>query len=258
MCSPDYEFYLLLAHILNTEGFDASLAEGAAEALASMTSNAGVALIVDCQTDAFRISDWVREIRATSAGEVLPIAVFVGAGNQQLYLEALKAGVDEIFVRPFNPDRLLSYLGGLLPQDSSRPGTEDTSKNALAYAEITMLLDSRRVEFNDTEVRLSPIEFRLLQHFLRRPGYVFSRDDLIQGAWPHGLFRRCPRRAPSTGVKECHGTRHYQNGTRCRLRGGRPSENRLNVARSLAGEIRRNGNMTLRQQVVQIVQYRYL
>jgi two-component system phosphate regulon response regulator PhoB len=188
MCSPDYEFYLLLAHILNVEGFDSALAEGAAEALASMTSNAGVALIVDCQTDAFRINDFVMQIRATSAGKALPIAVFVGAGNQQLYLEALKTGVDEIFVRPFNPHRLLSYLGSLLPRDSSRPGMEEASRNALVYAEITMLLDSRRVEFNDTEVRLSPIEFRLLQHFLRKPGYVFSRDDLIQGAWPHGLF----------------------------------------------------------------------
>ncbi|AYG62167.1 response regulator transcription factor [Rhizobium jaguaris] len=186
--SPDYGFYLLLAHILNAEGFESSLAEGTEEALAGISSDGLVAVIVDCHIDAFPISDFVAEVRAASVDKALPIAVIVGAGNQELYLEALKTGVNEIFMRPFNPERFLSYLASLLPNNISRSSVEKASRNQLVYAEITMELDARRVEINGTEVRLSPIEFRLLQHFLQKPTHVFSRDDLIQAAWPEGFF----------------------------------------------------------------------
>lgn len=188
ICSPDYEFYLLLAQILNMGGFESSLVEGAEEALAGVKSDNLVAVIIDYQSDAFRIGDFVSQVRATLVDKTLPIAVFVGAGNQQLYLEALKTGVSEIFMRPLNPERFLAYLAGLLPESSSAASLEAASRNMLVYAEITMQLDSIRVECKGMEVPLSPIEFRLLQHLLQKPGYVFSRDDLIEAAWPQGTF----------------------------------------------------------------------
>ncbi|MBB4571151.1 winged helix-turn-helix transcriptional regulator [Rhizobium leucaenae] len=188
ICSLDYELYLLLAYILNAEGFDSILAEGTEETLARMSLDGLVAVIIDCDIDAFPIRDFVTGVRAASNHQALPIAVFVGAGKQELYLEALKAGVNEIFMRPFNPERFLSYLGSLLPEKIFRPGFEKYSHNVLIYAGITMELDARRVDYKGHEVRLSPIEFRLLQQFMQRPEYVFSRDDLIQAAWPAGLF----------------------------------------------------------------------
>ncbi|NTF70058.1 hypothetical protein A6U85_23835 [Agrobacterium sp. 13-626] len=188
ICSPDYEFYLLLAQILNMGGLESSLVEGAEEALASVKSDGLVAVIIDYHSDAFRIGDLVSQIRETLADKTLPIAVFVGAGNQQLYLEVLKTGVSEIFMRPFNPERFLSYLSDLSPDDNAKSCIERTSGNTLIYAEITMQLDSMRVECNGMDVQLSPIEFRLLQHFLQKPGHVFSRDALIEAAWPQGTF----------------------------------------------------------------------
>jgi two-component system phosphate regulon response regulator PhoB len=188
ICSTDYEFYLLLAQILNMRGLESSLVEGAEEALANVKSDDLVAVIIDYHSDAFRIGDLVSQIRETLADRAPPIAVFVAAGNQQLYLEVLKTGVSEIFLRPFNPERFLSYLSDLSPDGNARSCTERASDNSLIYAEITMQLHSRRVDCNGIDVQLSPIEFRLLQHFLQRPGYVFSREALIEAAWPQGTF----------------------------------------------------------------------
>ncbi|MDK4713631.1 response regulator transcription factor [Rhizobium sp. CNPSo 4039] len=188
ICSTDYEFYLLLAQILSMRGFKSSLVEGAEEALASVKSDDLAAVIIDYHNDAFRIGDLVNQIRETLTDKTPPIAVFVGAGNQQLYLEVLKTGVSEIFMRPFNPERFLSYLSDLSPDASGESCMKGPSGNTLIYAEITMHLDSMRVECNGMDVQLSPIEFRLLQHFLQKPGYVFSRDALIEAAWPQGTF----------------------------------------------------------------------
>ncbi len=188
ICSTDYEFYLLLAQILNMRGFQSSLAEGAEEALASVKSDDLVAVIIDYHNDAFRIGDLVNQIRETLANKTPAIAVFVGAGNQQLYLEVLKTGVREIFMRPFNPERFLSYVSDLSPDPSGKSCMKETSGNTLIYAEITMHLDSMRVDCDGMDVQLSPIEFRLLQHFLQKPGHVFSREALIEAAWPQDTF----------------------------------------------------------------------
>ncbi len=188
ICSKDYEFYLLLAQILNMTGFEPSLVEGAEEALAGVKSHDLVALIIDYHSDAFRIGDLVSQIKEALGDKTPPIAVFVGAGNQQLYLEVLKTGVSEIFMRPFNPERFLSYLSDLSPDESAKSCMKRTSGNTLIYAEITMHLDTMRVDCDGMDVQLSPIEFRLLQHFLQKPGYVFSRDALIEAAWPQGSF----------------------------------------------------------------------
>jgi two-component system phosphate regulon response regulator PhoB len=67
ICSPDYEFYLLLAQILNMGGLESSLVEGAEEALASVKSDGLVAVIIDYHSDAFRIGDLVSQIRETLA-----------------------------------------------------------------------------------------------------------------------------------------------------------------------------------------------
>ncbi|MFS8049610.1 winged helix-turn-helix transcriptional regulator [Rhizobium sp. BR 314] len=188
ICSPDYEFYLLLAQILNMGGFEAALTEGAEETLAVMRSdNRVVAVMIDYHTDSFPIGDFVDLLAATLSEKALPIAVFVSAGNQPCYLEALKAGVSEIFMRPFNPERFLSYLTGL-SSGNSKSENERNLNNTLVYAEIAMQLDSMRVEFKGMEVQLSPIEFRLLHHFLQKPGHVFTRDDLIEAIWPPGTF----------------------------------------------------------------------
>ncbi|MFS8050472.1 response regulator [Rhizobium sp. BR 314] len=108
ICSTDYEFYLLLAQILNMGGLESSLVDGAEEVLAGVESDDFIAVIIDYNTDALPISDLVSQIRKTLADKTPPIVVFVGAGNQQLYLEVLKTGVSEIFMRPFNPELLVS------------------------------------------------------------------------------------------------------------------------------------------------------
>ena len=57
----------------------------------------------------------------------------------------------------------------------------------LSYAGIEMSLDTYSVRRKGHEIRLGPIEFRILRHLLQNPGKVFSRTDLIGAAWPENI-----------------------------------------------------------------------
>jgi two-component system phosphate regulon response regulator PhoB len=55
----------------------------------------------------------------------------------------------------------------------------------LSYGDLEMDLDAHRVRRGGRSVQLGPTEFRLLRHFLERPGRVFSRERLLDAVWPH-------------------------------------------------------------------------
>ncbi len=191
ICSRDYEFYLFLASLAAMRGFDVALYEEAHDALAGVAGSALVALVPDNTSKPLDLGKCVSEFKATPNCGSTPIVVFIGAGNERLYIEALKAQTDEIFMRPFDPARFLAYLDRLVPPSSSSQQQTMNAQpiaGALHYARIAMIPDRRRVEVDGKELHLSPIEFRLLRHLLERPEVVFSRDELIQAVWPNMQF----------------------------------------------------------------------
>jgi two-component system phosphate regulon response regulator PhoB len=62
------------------------------------------------------------------------------------------------------------------------------SEERLTYSDIEMNLTEHKVARNNRPVVLGPTEFRLLRHFMEHPGRVFSRDQLIDSVWGHGIF----------------------------------------------------------------------
>ena len=58
----------------------------------------------------------------------------------------------------------------------------------LSYGNIEMNLNEYKVSRGGRPIHLGPTEFRLLRHFMENPGRVFSRDQLIDSVWGHGIF----------------------------------------------------------------------
>ncbi|MCA0008804.1 MULTISPECIES: response regulator transcription factor [unclassified Mesorhizobium] len=181
ICSKDAEFYLLLSHILEVDGFASTLAGSIDEVLELAAGMPVRAVVLDCRPD--------NQLGAKSAGlkqdartGALPCVALVSPGAEAQHIQLLRSGIDECFVRPFAPAKLLEYLRarlavGQASEQGSRRG------KSLAYSDIEMQLDTHRVRCAGKEISLGPIEFKLLRHMLENPEKVLSRDELIAVAW---------------------------------------------------------------------------
>ncbi|MEO1593037.1 MAG: response regulator transcription factor, partial [Cyanobacteria bacterium J06632_22] len=89
----------------------------------------------------------------------------------------LDAGADDYLVKPFKLEELSARLRAL-----SRRSRELTP-NILNYGVLTLNPSSRAVTCADKVLRLTPKEYLLLEYFLRHPGQVASRDQLLQQLW---------------------------------------------------------------------------
>ncbi|WP_246621285.1 winged helix-turn-helix transcriptional regulator [Rhizobium laguerreae] len=180
VCSQNAELYLLLAHILRSEGFEARLAASDDDVADARTSAELSAVILDC-------AGWPSDVAPLcvllkSAG--LPVGALIGGDMRAEHLQLIKAGLEGI-TRPLSPSKLLAFLHGIkpLPQAGTLP-------NFAAAAEI--VFGPHAVVVSGKRVALAPMEMRILRFLLERQGQISTREQLIEAVWrdPHAVESR--------------------------------------------------------------------
>lgn len=88
---------------------------------------------------------------------------------------------DFVIKRPFEPQELLDFLrSGGVEGDGSR------DSDIIRFADVQIDVAARRVKRGSSQIELSPLQFRLLQHLAENTHHVASRADLIGACWPQG------------------------------------------------------------------------
>ncbi|TPM14812.1 response regulator transcription factor [Mesorhizobium sp. B2-3-5] len=186
ICSEDAEFYLILSHILNADGFTGALASDADEVLDLAADMPVAASVLDCRPDN-RMAAICSRLRQDARTTALPLIALIAPDAKAQHIALLKAGIDEVFVRPLAPAKLLDHLHSRLGSDR-HSGSRLEGALSLSHGDINMRIDSHDVRCNGRQIQLGPIEFNMLRHMLENPGKVLSREELIGAAWPSNVY----------------------------------------------------------------------
>jgi DNA-binding response OmpR family regulator len=90
----------------------------------------------------------------------------------------LEAGMDDYVTKPFDPRELVARVRAVL-----RRSTGAVGGRAIQVGDLRVDPARHEVFVGDKEVHLRAKEFELLEAFIRQPGIVLSRDDLLQRVW---------------------------------------------------------------------------
>jgi len=121
-----------------------------------------------------------RRLRRRPATSSLPILMLTARGEEDDRIRGLETGADDYVTKPFSPKELVARAGAVLRR--VRPAL---AAETLEYAGLEMDLAAHKVRRDGKPVALGPTEYRLLRHFLEKPGRVFSRQQLLDTVWPH-------------------------------------------------------------------------
>jgi two-component system OmpR family response regulator len=122
--------------------------------------------------------------RLRGAGVWTPVLMLTARDAVADRVAGLDAGADDYLTKPFSLAELLARLRALARRGDVERPTE------LVVGELRLDPASRRVWRGDAEVQLSPKEFALLETFMRRPGQVLSRLQLLEHAWDFAYENR--------------------------------------------------------------------
>ncbi len=104
--------------------------------------------------------------------------LFVTARDEEVdRVLGLELGADDYVTKPFSPRELVARVHGVLRRADGPP----TARLVLGSVELD--LDTREVRLSGAPVDLTATEFDLLATLARRPGQVFSREQLLARAW---------------------------------------------------------------------------
>lgn len=187
IASDDPDFFLLLGHILEADGFVTVFAGDVEEVLLLSKERRPQAVLVDCRTEGLSGAEICSRLRRDPATSTIPVLALIRAGAEDQLRDLLKAGVTESLIRPVAPSKMLDFLRSTVDAGQVQFKGGNYPRN-LRCGTIELSLDTHRVSANGREVHLSPIEFRLLLHMMHKPGQVISRKELINAAWPQNVF----------------------------------------------------------------------
>jgi DNA-binding response OmpR family regulator len=117
--------------------------------------------------------DLARRIRAAYD---LPIIMITARGEVHDRIAGFEAGADDYLPKPFSFDELTARIRAVLKRAGRAEGR-------LRAGPLTLDLEQRRVWYGAGELPLTPREFDVLAALMRRPGRVYSREDLLNRVW---------------------------------------------------------------------------
>jgi len=169
----------LLATVLTFHGFAVDTAGTAAQAVEKAAQRRPDLVLLDVMLPDGDGLDVCRQLRAEGSGAGV---VFLTARDARADLIAgLAYGGDDWITKPFDVEVLLRRVRAVLRRVGGAPGQD----RVLRYADVELDQDSLRVERAGEEVPLSAVERELLCRFLRNPGRVLSRGQLLAAVREH-------------------------------------------------------------------------
>lgn len=122
--------------------------------------------------------DGLSLIKALRADDITtPVIVTTGRGETDHKVTLLNAGADDYVVKPFSSDELIARISSV----RRRPAV--AQKVVRTVGDITIDTTTHKVLLKDKEISLTLKEYSLLECFLRRPGEVFTREELCNRVW---------------------------------------------------------------------------
>ena len=167
---------------LRQEGMATDIAAKGEDALWMAGSTEYDAIILDLMLPGIDGLEVSRRLR--DDGVWSPILMLTARDGVRDRVAGLDSGADDYLVKPFSYAELLARLRALARRGGAERPTE------LRVGDLRLDPAKRRVWRGDSEIELSAKEFSVLEVFMRRPGEVLSRFQLLEHAWDYEYENR--------------------------------------------------------------------
>jgi DNA-binding response OmpR family regulator len=174
----DLELCDLLREYLEPEGFRIDVASNGALGVEKALSGDFTLAVLDIMLPEIDGFEALRRIRAKSD---LPVIMLTARGDDVDRIHGLEIGADDYLMKPFNPRELAARIQAVLRRSAgSAADPASLPPENITVGDIELNQGARTVRRGDEDIELTSVEFDLLAYFLKTPGQVISRDDMVK------------------------------------------------------------------------------
>ena len=177
------DIYEVVRYNLEKEGFHVHGAFSGEIAHKKITAHQPDLVLLDLMLPGISGLDLCRKLKQQDDTRQIPIIMVTAKTEDSDIVAGLELGAEDYITKPFSPRVLIARVRSVLRRQ--KIGVIDES-NIINFDGILINPGQHKVSINDTRLDLTPSEFRILHFLARRPGWVYTRDQIIDAVRGEG------------------------------------------------------------------------
>ena len=192
LVDDDKNILASVSMLLEQEGYHVRTFSDGAAALTALTTTPPDLAILDIKMPRMDGLELLRRLR--QANPDLPVIFLTSKDEEIDELMGLNAGADDYIRKPFSQRLLLERVRAVLRRAEGKsgvapvPGAETAKKEALVRGQLALDPQRHECTWDGKPVRLTVTDFLILQALAQRPGFVKSRDSLMDAAYDDQVY----------------------------------------------------------------------
>ncbi len=168
---------------LEKEGYEVNQALSGEKALQVIENNLPSLVLLDLMLPGINGLDLCRIFKQNDRTKAIPVIMLTAKSEDADIVAGLEMGAEDYITKPFSPRVLVARVRTIFRRRES--GVKDDS-SVIQVEGMQIHPGRHEVTMGDNVVDLTPSEFRILHYLARRPGWVYSRDQIIDAIRGHG------------------------------------------------------------------------
>ncbi len=168
----------LLRYALGREGYNVRSAYTGEEALSAVSEKTPDLILLDLMLPGMDGLEVCRRIKGDPSTQSVPIVMLTAKAEDVDIVTGLEVGADDYVTKPFGTRVLIARIRAVLRRKGRQPSSRGHSK-ILKIHDIVIDTDRHEVTVSGRQIKLTYTEFKLLHFLAKRPGVVFSRNQIL-------------------------------------------------------------------------------
>jgi len=173
----------ILAYNLESEGFLVSRARDGEEALLLIREDVPDVIVVDWMMPHLSGIEVCRRLKSNPETRSIPVIILSVRSEDEDKVRGLEIGADDYVVKPYSVVELMARIRTQLRR--SRPSSLGQE---IEFEDLNLNSETYKVIRGQIDLKLGPIEFRLLRTFMEKPARVWSREELLDRIWGRDVY----------------------------------------------------------------------
>ena len=187
LVDDDKNILASVSMLLEQEGYQVRSFSDPAAALTALSAAAPDLAILDIKMPRMDGLELLRRLR--QANDSLPVIFLTSKDEEIDELMGLNAGADDYIRKPFSQRLLLERVRAVLRRAEGKPAAgSEPKKESLVRGKLALDPQRHECSWEGKPVRLTVTEFLILQALAQRPGFVKSRDSLMDAAYDDQVY----------------------------------------------------------------------
>jgi len=184
----DRDISELITYNLEREGYEIACLYDGSQVVDFVHKRKPEMIILDLMLPEVDGIEICRTLKSDAATKHIPIVMLTAKSEEADVVVGLQMGADDYIPKPFSPKVLVARIKAITRRTADIQQSSVGTENTRSFGDFKIDLLKHKISYKNQEVRLTSIEFDIVEFLSRSPGRVWSREQILDNVWKEGKF----------------------------------------------------------------------